>query len=240
MPSEDQMDDLWVRTAAGDRKARNKIAMHYQFMVQAIATSLKSTLPSIVSLDDLTSEGQLGLLSAIERFDPSRGFKFETFATPRIRGAMVDYLRRQDWAPRSLRGRERNIQGTVNSLEQTLGRLPTEYEIAAAVGSPVSEIREVSVLSKISSVLALDAPAEDNVHTLADMVPSADDSSWISPDEVTDIIGTLGDRERDTLTMHYFLGYSLAEIAKHYGVTESRVCQIHTEALRQLREKLLG
>ncbi len=133
-PEASQVDGLWERfKATGDEDARERLILHYSPLVKFVAGRIGAGLPSSVDPGDLVSSGVFGLIDAIERFDPERGVKFETFAVPRIRGAVYDGLRQLDWVPRSVRSRARDVERAFSELEHKLGRGPTDEELAAAV-----------------------------------------------------------------------------------------------------------
>jgi RNA polymerase sigma factor for flagellar operon FliA len=165
-----------------------------------------------------------GLIDALEKFDPARGNKFETYAIPRIKGAIIDELRAMDWVPRSVRFKAREIEKAYADLESQLKRAPSEPELAERLGISLRELHEVG-----EQVSLLD--------TLADR--SVDPTTGLEGQETRGLlsaaINSLSEREKIVVTLYYFEGLTLAEIGDILGVTESRVCQIHTKAVGQLR-----
>jgi RNA polymerase sigma factor for flagellar operon FliA len=237
--------ETWVSIQNGDIEARNKVWEEYQPAVEYIARKLAATLPKHLSIDDLLSAGQFGLLDAIKKFDPDRGFKFETYALTRIRGSMLDDLRSQDWVPRSVRQRDRNIDTALNELTHYFGRIPTDEEIAGYLEMDVSEVSKARAIQASNLVYNIDQPidAEGSI-TVADSISSdiGDPSSIITLldiDGVIDAIETLPEREKLTVVLHYSMDMTLAEIGRKFGVTESRVCQIHTKALQSIRQNII-
>lgn len=236
---------VWESIQNGDIDARNKIWEEHQDAVDYVARRLASTLPRHVSLDDLKAAGQFGLLDAIQKYDYTKGFKFETYALTRIRGSILDELRSQDWVPRSVRQKDRKVDTATQELTHELGREPTNEEIAAWLDIPVKDVVKTRANSAASMVFNIDQPVDDEgTLTVADSISSnnADPSQYLSAiniDGMATAIEDLPGREGLTLVMHYALGMTLAEIGRQFGVTESRVCQIHTKALKTIREELV-
>ncbi len=243
------LDDLWFRFKRdGDPVARDGLILHFSALVKFVAGRVGSNLPRSVDQADLVSYGIFGLIDAIDKFEPERGFKFETYAIPRIRGAILDELRALDWVPRSVRSRARLIEQAVADLEHKLGRTPTDHELADELDWDVDQLR--SHLGEISSTgfVALDEkpPTQDgDGSTLGDRLP---DPRGINPESafhevedkriLADAINRLPDRDRLVLTLYYYEGLTLNEIGIVLGVTESRVCQIHTKSVMSLRHRL--
>ena len=240
---------LWVEYKRRHTpEARERLILHYAPLVKFVAGRVGSGLPPNVEQADLVSYGIFGLIDAIEKFDPSRGFKFETYAITRIKGAILDELRSMDWVPRSVRAKAREIEQAYSKLENELRRTPDDNELARELGINETELAEW--FSKISFVglVALDevvlAGDQAASSTVADMVidPTHDPVAAFEGDEVryllADAINRVPERERLVLTLYYYEGFTLSEIGAVLGVTESRVCQIHTKSILQLRAKL--
>ncbi len=246
-----ELRDLWRRYKEdGDATARERLVVAYSPMVKFVAGRLGAGLPSHVDDADLISYGLLGLIGAIERFEPERGIKFETFAMTRIRGAIIDELRSLDWVPRSVRARAREIEAAQAKLEHELQRAPTEAELADHLN--ISEEMLQSSLLEIanSSVYALDelwtvSDASGDKVSLLDTIsdPRAEDpqeslaSSEIK-DRLTEAIASLPEREQLVVALYYYEGLTLREIGEVLGVTESRVSQLHTKAVMRLKSAL--
>jgi RNA polymerase sigma factor FliA len=230
-------------------EARERLILHYSPIVKFVAGRVGSGLPQSIEQADLVSYGIFGLIDAIEKFDPGRGFKFETYAISRIKGAIIDELRSIDWVPRSVRAKARAIERAYSKLENGLRRTPDDPELARELGITEGELADW--LSQISFVglVALDeillAGDQPGASTFGDLVidPEHDPVAAFEVDEMkhllADAINRVPDRERLVLTLYYYEGLTLSEIGDVLGVTESRVCQIHTKAILQLRARLV-
>jgi RNA polymerase sigma factor for flagellar operon FliA len=217
--------------------------------VKYVASRVATGLPASVDQADLVSYGMFGLIDALQKFEPVRGNKFETYAIPRIRGAIIDELRAMDWVPRSVRFKQREIEKALADLESMLKRQPTEKELAERLGMSMHELHEVITQISFVSVLALDETVSVGadrgekvslVDTLADK--GFDPSTGVESQETRGLlaaaINELSEREKIVVTLYYFEGLTLAEIGDILGVTESRVCQIHTKAVGVLRGQM--
>ncbi len=244
------LDHLWeTYKSTGDERAREGLILHYSPLVKFVAGRVGAGLPKNVDQSDLVSFGTFGLIDAVDKFEPERGYKFETYAVSRIKGAILDELRALDWVPRSVRSRAREIQRTMAELEHRLQRTPSEDEVADAMDVPVDSLRDH--LGEIANLgfVALDEllnPSERESGSMGEMIadPSAIDPSGSFEKEETryllaDSINRLPDRERLVLTLYYYEGLTLAEIGDVLSVTESRICQIHTKAVMSLRNRFI-
>jgi RNA polymerase sigma factor for flagellar operon FliA len=231
---------------SGSAQARERLILHYAPLVKYVASRVATGLPASVDQADLVSYGMFGLIDALEKFEPARGNKFETYAIPRIKGAIIDELRAMDWVPRSVRFKAREIEKAYADLESMLKRAPTEREVAERLGVSIAELHDVVNQISFVSVLALDellsvgGDRGDQVSlldTLADK--GTDPTTGLEGQETRGLlaaaINSLSEREKIVVTLYYFEGLTLAEIGDILGVTESRVCQIHTKAVNQLR-----
>lgn len=247
-----QVAELWARyQAERDAATRDALILNYAPLVKFVAGRVAVGLPPSVEHADLVSYGMFGLIDAIDKFQPERGFKFETYAMSRIRGAILDELRSIDWVPRSVRSKARNIEKAMVKLEGMLNRSPTDEEIAAELGWADEQYQ--SVLGQISSVgvAALDEMLTVNgergeMLTLGDTLSDGSHGP-MGAFEVAEVrqllaqaVNTMPEREKIVLTLYYYESLTLQEIGKVLGVTESRVCQIHTKAVLQLRNRLSG
>ena len=230
--------------------ARERLILHYAPLVKYVASRVATGLPASVDQADLVSYGMFGLIDALEKFDPGRGNKFETYAIPRIKGAIIDELRAMDWVPRSVRFKAREIEKAYSDLESIHKRGPTEKEVAARLGVTLRELHEVINQISFVQVLQLDeilSVGSDRgeqvslLDTLADR--GTDPTTALEGEETRGLlaaaINSLSEREKIVVTLYYFEGLTLAEIGDILGVTESRVCQIHTKAVGQLRLQLV-
>ncbi|MFD5829932.1 FliA/WhiG family RNA polymerase sigma factor [Lentzea sp. NPDC060358] len=230
-----------------DQGQRDRLVLHYAPLVKYVAGRVGTGLPAHVDVADLIQSGIFGLVDAIEKFEPERGLKFETYAMQRIRGAILDDLRSQDWVPRSVRSRARDVERALERLGAKLQRTPTDRELAAELKIGLSELRELYGQLQLTSVVALDELIAPNKggSSLAESLPddAAEDpvASLVDQDsrrQLADAIAQLAERDRVVVTLYYFENLTLAEIGKVLGVTESRVCQLHTRAVLRLRTKL--
>ena len=236
--------------AHGTVEARERLILNYAPLVKFVAGRVASGLPQSVDQSDLVSYGIFGLIDAIDKFEPERGWKFETYAISRIKGAIIDELRSIDWVPRSVRTKAREVERAYSKLEGELHRTPEESEVAAEMG--ISQDDLATTLSQISyvGIVALDevvgGGGDDGggSTTVGDMIAGTvgDPVAAFEVEEMkqilADAINRMPDRERLVLTLYYYEGLTLAEIGEVLGVTESRVCQIHTKAILQLRSRL--
>lgn len=231
-----------------EHRLRDRLVLHYAPLVKYVAGRVGTGLPAHVEVADLVQSGIFGLVDAIEKFEPERGLKFETYAMQRIRGAILDDLRAQDWVPRSVRGRAREIERAMERLGAQLHRTPTDAEVAEELGLTVTELHEVYAQLQLTSVVALDelAAAGRGSTPLADILEDegAQDPVALLVDQdnrrqLAQAIAHLAERDRIVVTLYYFENLTLAEIGRVLGVTESRVCQLHTRAVLRLRGKLL-
>jgi RNA polymerase sigma factor for flagellar operon FliA len=246
-----ELRDLWRRyKGEGDATARERLVVAYSPLVKFVAGRLGAGLPSHVEDADLISYGLMGLIGSIERFEPERGIKFETFAMTRIRGAIIDELRSLDWVPRSVRSRAREIEAAQSKLEHQLQRAPSDAELAAKVGISEDELETSLLEIANSSVYALDelwtiSDSSGDQVSLLDTIsdPRADDpqeslaSSEIK-DALTEAISSLPEREQLVVALYYYENLTLREIGEVLGVTESRVSQLHTKAVMRLKSAL--
>ncbi|MGZ5291957.1 MAG: RNA polymerase sigma factor WhiG [Actinomycetota bacterium] len=249
--TDDELAGLWVEYKQNASPAiRERLILHYAPLVKYVASRVATGLPASVDQADLVSYGMFGLIDALEKFEPARGNKFETYAIPRIKGAIIDELRAMDWVPRSVRFKAREIEKAYANLESILKRAPTEVEIAERLGFTLRELHDVINQISFVSVLALDellSVGSDRgeqvslLDTLADR--GVDPTTGLEGQETRGLlaaaINSLSEREKIVVTLYYFEGLTLAEIGDVLGVTESRVCQIHTKAVGQLRLQLV-
>ena len=242
---------LWrdYKTNKGEAQ-RERLILHYSPLVKYVAGRVGVGLPPNIEQADLVSYGIFGLIDAIEKFDLERAIKFETYAISRIKGAIIDELRSIDWIPRSVRYKAREVEKAYAALEAKLHRSPTETEVAGELGIKLEDLHAIFSQVSFVNVVALDellsAGGEKGdklslVDTLEDT--KAEDPVAVFETEETKYllakaINTLPEREKIVVTLYYYEGLTLAEIGQVLGVTESRICQMHTKAVLQLRGKL--
>jgi RNA polymerase sigma factor for flagellar operon FliA len=242
---------LWQEfKRTGDRGLRDRLILTYAPLVKYVAGRLGSGLPAHVEEGDLVSYGLLGLIGAIERFDPERDIKFETYAIARIKGSIIDELRSMDWVPRSVRARARDIERAIADLESRLTRAPTDEEIAAKLGITEEEFQDSLLEISRSSIAALDelwaSPGSSGdavalIDTIEDPT-AAEPQSAMAHTELREALGEaisrLPEREKLVVTLYYYEELTLREIGEVLGVTESRVSQLHTKAILRLKARL--
>ncbi len=234
-----------------DRALRDRLILTYAPLVKFVAGRVGSNLPSHVDEQDLVSYGLLGLIGAIERFDPEREIKFETYAMARIRGAIIDELRSLDWVPRSVRTRARQIERAIAALEKEHMRAPTDEEIAKKLGVSPEDLEESLHEISRTSVAALDelwSPSGSGDQIA--LIDTIEDETGPDPEislEQTEVkealaeaISGLPEREKLVVTLYYYEELTLREIGEVLGVTESRVSQLHTKAILRLKAHIAG
>jgi RNA polymerase sigma factor for flagellar operon FliA len=250
MNVEEQIRRLWhAHKRAHQQSARDELIIHYAPLVHFVAGRIAATAPSHVDRADLVSYGVFGLIDAVERFDPERGYRFETYAIARIRGNILDELRSYDWVPRSVRAKARAIDTAVGDLQSELHRAPTEAELAAALGMTDDELQralsQVAIVNIVNFDAALGAAIDgDAPMTVGDVLVDGSEAPGHHVElaetrrALAEAIDELGEREREVVSLYYHDGLTLAEIGAVLGVTESRACQIHGKAVGQLRRRL--
>jgi RNA polymerase sigma factor for flagellar operon FliA len=247
-----QIDALCSENKANaTREVRDQLIVNYSPLVKYVAGRVAVGLPQNVEQSDLVSYGIFGLIDAIDKFDPARGYKFETYAIARIKGAILDELRSIDWVPRSVRAKARALEKAYAKLESELHRTPSDGELATELD--ISDDQLQTTLGQISFVglvaldemLSVGGDRGESI-TLGDTIADSGEGP-VAAYEVEEMrhilaeaINRMNDREKTVLTLYYYEGLTLAEIGQVLGVTESRVCQIHTKAVLQLRSKILA
>ncbi len=242
-----EIERVWQQyKKTGEQQERNILIENYIDLVKITAGRLKSTLTaSNVEMDDLISYGIIGLMDAIEKFDINKNVKFETYAQLRIRGAMIDQLRKYDWVPRSLRQKSKDIDQAYRSLESRLGRSPSDHEMASELGIDVDEYQDllgqISALSMVSLEEMLDNRMESKI-------AAGDKSGSGQPEKHAEIkemkrilhssIDSLPYREKLIISLYYYDELTYKEIGRIIGVSESRVSQLHSKAVMKLKHNL--
>ena len=248
----DDIDELWAQyKRTGDRRSRDQLIVRFSPLVKFVAGRVSAGLPNSIEQADLVSYGMFGLIDAIDKFDTDRKIKFETYAITRIKGAIIDELRSIDWVPRSVRTKARAVEQAYAPLESSLGRAPSDVEVADEMHISESELQQIFGQISYIGIVALDevisggsADRGESV-TLGDTLADRGEGP-IAAFEVEEMkqilagaINRLGDREKMVLSLYYYENLTLSQIGQVLGVTESRVCQIHTKAIMQLRGRLL-
>lgn len=245
-----QLDGLWEALQEdSSQDARQALVEAHVGLVRYVAGRLAVGLPHYLEFPDLYGAGLLGLIQAIDNFDRSRGIKFETYAIPRIRGAILDELRSQDWFPRSLRRKSREVEEAYARLESKLGRAASDEEVANDLDLSLPEfdrlMTQVSAATIVSIETELHPDEGGSVHRIIDTIAdlqAAVPGDTLAEDEMRGLIvaclDELSEKERLVLTLYYYEELTLREIGEVLQVTESRVCQVHTKAIFRLRGKL--
>lgn len=221
---------------------QEKIVRHYAPKIRFLALRLKAKLPKSVELSELISSGTLGLMEALGKFRPQLGIRFETYAENRIRGAMLDELRRMDWLPRSLRQRVRAIDEAMRSIEHEQGRPATEEELQAATGLDIRDVRQGLEALQNQLWISLDA-IQDNVSSDP---PEIGGEPYVKTvmtelvERIAPLIDSLTPREKLVLSLYYTDELNMREAAEIMGITEGRVSQLHSQALNRLRRKFMS
>ncbi len=239
-------NDLWRQYKThGDSNAREQLIVHHLKLVNYIAGRMAMRVPSSVSEDDLLGWGVLGLMDAIEKFDPNQNIKFATYAAFRVRGAIIDQIRSLDWAPRSLRLRARQIDAAVEQLRAELGREPTTDEIASHLNMETKDVDNVLAGVRDVAMVSMNELYTDENGELVSAAAFVADRDSRTPlddamrneaiDRLSEAIGKLPESHQKVLHLYYHEDLTLKEIGAVLEVSESRVCQIHKEATKKLK-----
>ena len=233
--SDTELDELWAQyKATADRDMRDRLLLQYAPLVKYVAGRIRSGLPESVDQADLVSEGVIGLMDAIEKFEPERGLQFQTYAVPRIRGAIIDGLRAADWVPRSVRDKMRDIERAQVALETRLGRTATDRD-ADELRVSARELRQL-----YASVSFTNLATVDELGVVDELAPTSTDALEDAETKAAlmGCVRHLAERDKIIIALYYFEGLTLAEIGMVLQVSESRVSQLHTRAMLSLRARL--
>ncbi len=252
VPSKVAIEEVWQKyRLSRDKALRDRLILNYAPLVKYVAGRISTSLPAHVDEGDLVSYGLLGLIGAIERYDPGREIKFETYAISRIKGSIIDELRSLDWVPRSVRSRAREIERAMLDLENRFKRPPSDEELAGALGMGMDEFQAAITQIANSSIIALDETwSVSSGGEPLSLIDTIGDSRLTNPadlldvtelrDTLADAIAKLPEREKIVVALYYYDGLTLREIGEVLGVTESRVSQLHTKAILRLKGRLQG
>ena len=247
---------MWLESCEGETKRQtlqimpvktssDEVIKQYLPLVKRIAYHLMARLPASVEVDDLIQVGLIGLMDAIERFDGSQGAQFESYATQRIRGSMLDDLRDADWLPRHIRQKSRQIESAIHRLEQRNGRPPSEQEISREMGIPLADYQSMLGDVKGNQLLYYEDFSDEESSNFLEryLIDDASDPLSLLEDDgfrqgLIDAIDDLPEREKNLMGMYYEQDMNLKEIGAVMGVSESRVCQLHSQAVARLRAKM--
>jgi RNA polymerase sigma factor for flagellar operon FliA len=231
---------------------REQIVLEHAPLIRYIVNRIAVRLPSHIDLDDLHNTGVIGLMDAIEKYDPEKNCKFKTYAEFRIKGAILDQLRSLDWVPRSVRQKSRKLEKAYGEVEQRLGRSANEDEVADSLGleldkfhTLINQVRGISLVN-LEEIRGTNSDG-DRAGTFADIIedvhsenPFASLKLMETKHVISDTIGSLPEKERLVISLYYYEDLNMKEIGNILGITESRVCQIHTKSVMRLRSKLKG
>ena len=250
--ADDSVLEAWGEyKSEGTLEARDRLILNYSPLVKYVAGRVAVGLPANIEQADLVSYGIFGLIDAIDKYEPDRGIKFETYAISRVRGAIIDELRAIDWVPRSVRFKAREVEKAYTALENKLKRPPSDAEIAEEMDVSLDELNQIYTQLSTVSLVALDElmTVEGDRGDKLSLVETLEDTKTAGPvdtvetEEMKQILATainrLPEREKIVITLYYYEGLTLAEIGKVLGVTESRICQMHTKAVLALRGRIV-
>jgi len=236
----------WQALQQGDAQARHKLITHYLYLVKYAVGRLLVHLPSHLDADDLVGYGLIGLIQSVDKFEPARKIRFETFAMTRIRGAMLDQLRALDWMPRSLRQKAKEIEQAIQRIEQRTGQNADDTAIAAELGISSGTLQQ-QLLETSFLVLSLDYllnPQQADSETLGGLIadpspqPAEQAEQAALKDSLKQALQSLPEREQKLVALYYFEGLTMKEIGKALNLTEARICQLHAQAILRLRARM--
>lgn len=245
--SEDELTAVWEKYLSdkSNKQSRDTLIVQYIYLVRYVVGRVKVSLPATISIEDITGYGVEGLINAIERFSPQKNSRFETYALIRIRGAILDKIRAQDFLPRSVRKKIKDIKQATEVLKQELGRTPTNTEIANYLDmdpDKVSQIMSEDVV--VTSIYDKRGSSEDSM----EIIDTIEDSTKLNPQERMEeknvksdlqrALQRLPERERVLMVLYYQENMTMKEIGETLGMSESRVCQLHAQAIMKLKNIL--
>ncbi len=240
-------DLLTLYKQTGDEALKWPLVLRYEGLIKSAALQIRGVYSSFAQVDDIVSEGILTLLSSIDKFDPDKGIKFETYVAKRIRGMVIDLARKQDWLPRNIRQRAKEIDTAVSHLANELGRFPTDQEVAGHLGIPTDKYQKEAARVALSNTLSLDALVDAQDLEGFRFEVSAEDPA-VQPEAVLEDrelqqtlaagIAALQENEQIVLSLYYEKDLHMKEIAQVMGVSEPRISQIHSRAIQKLRDHM--
>ena len=245
--SDKELQELWDKYLENkaDKGLRDKLIVQYIYLARYVVGRIKVNLPPSFSFEDIVSFGIEGLIDAIEKYYPTKGAKFESYALMRIRGSIIDKIRSSDWLPRTLRKKIRDIKLATERLKQQMGRIPTTREVADFIGMPEDKVNEIlSSDVSVNSIYDKKGTGEDSVEIIDTIEdensnrPEEDLERTDAKKELENALKKLPERERTLLICYYHENMTLKEIGEAINVSESRVCQLHSQAIMKLRNIL--
>ena len=230
------IDEVWKKyRLKRDNETRNQLAEHYLPLVKIVAGRIAISLPPHIDREDLISSGFFGLIDAIERFEIKRNIKFETYASVRVRGAMIDYLRSKDWIPVTMRQKIRKYEQTICQLESELGRSATDEEIAGALGITIKELKNLIGQYNSSTIVPLEEYLQtDNIESIEYNPAETAEYSELK-ETLAKVIDRLPEKERLVVSLYYYDELTLKEISLILKLSEARISQLHTKAIFRMR-----
>ncbi len=240
-------EKLWSDYSANKTpELREQLIIEYAPLVKLVAGKLSMYLGYNVEFDDLVGYGVFGLIDAIDKFDYGKGVKFETYASLRIRGAILDQIRKMDWIPRTVRQKQKELDGAYRRIEERTGRPATDEQVAEELGISIDELDELQNETKVTNIISLDEYMEQGE---AKVEPRAY-KDYMQPEKVVEkselkrllleVLETLTDKEKKVITLYYYEELTLKEISRVLEVSESRVSQLHSKALIKMKQRLGG
>lgn len=245
--TDDELEKLWADYFADheNKKLRDELIVQYIYLTRYVISRIKITLPPSFSIDDITSYGVEGLINSIEKYTPQKGTKFESYALIRIRGNILDKIRSQNWIPRTQRKKLKDIKDTTEQLKQKLGRMPTYEEIGKVLGIEKEKVEEtLAEDTTVISIYEKKGQQEDSneiIDTIQDekkLSPQEESLEKETRQELQTALARLPERERAIMILYYHENMTLKDIGEAINVTESRVCQLHAQAIMKLRSLL--
>ncbi|OGI21233.1 MAG: hypothetical protein A2287_06735 [Candidatus Melainabacteria bacterium RIFOXYA12_FULL_32_12] len=248
--SDSDVDKLWAQYVLdkNNKETRDKLIVQYIYLIKYVVGRLRMNLPGSIATDDIAGYGVEGLIDAIERFVPSKGVRFETYALMRIRGAIIDRIRSQDWVPRGTQRRFKKIQNAVLKLQLKLGRAPSTEEIAIEIETTKEKVESTMAEMETNSLVSLYDSRDSSSSEGLEIIDTIQDTN--APDPLTQLEATdvkkelstalskLPEREKMILALYYHENMTLKEIGEAISISESRVCQLHAQAIMKLRKLL--
>ena len=231
----------------GDETLKWPLVLRYEGLIKSAALQIRGVYSSFAQVDDIVSEGILTLLSSVDKFDPDKGIKFETYVAKRIRGMVIDLARKQDWLPRNIRQRAKEIDAAVSNLANELGRFPTDHEVAGRLGISTDKYQKEAARVALSNTLSLDAlmearDLEGHRFEVSSEDPTIQPETVLEDQEVQETlaqgIAALQENEQIVLSLYYEKNLHMKEIAQVMGVSEPRISQIHSRAIQKLRDHM--
>ncbi|MEI7474977.1 MAG: FliA/WhiG family RNA polymerase sigma factor [bacterium] len=249
--SDSEIDKIWAQYVKdkNDKELRDKLIVQYIYLIKYVVGRMRINLPATICTEDISGYGVEGLIDAIDRFIPSKGVRFETYAVMRVRGAIIDKVRSQDWVPRGARTRFKKVQQTIAKLQATLGRTPTTTEIAEDLETTKEKIEAIMAEMQSNTMVSIydkrgDSSSSDGIEII-DTIQDSNSKDPLNELESKDVknqlskaLGLLPERERMILALYYHENMTLKEIGEAISISESRVCQLHAQAIMKLRKIL--